>query len=67
MNAVVYWNAQLECMPREQLEQHQLRKLRELLAYLRERSPFYRRKLDAAGITPEEVRRLEDVRRIPTT
>lgn len=64
---VIYWDERLERMPRERLEQHQLEKLRALLTHLNERSPFYRRKLDAAGIAPEDIRGLDDVRRIPTT
>jgi len=64
---VTYWNEQLECMPRARLEQHQLSTLRDQLGYIRERSPFYRRKLDAAGIQPDGVRTLNDVRQIPFT
>lgn len=64
---VVYWREDLECMPRKELEQHQLSKLRDQLNHVSERSPFYRRKLTAAGIRPEEIRTMEDVRRIPFT
>jgi phenylacetate-CoA ligase len=67
MASVFYWNEHLERLPRAELEQHQLARLREQLAHLRERSPFYRRKLDAAGIVPHEVRSAEDVARIPFT
>lgn len=65
--AVFYWNQRLECMPRGQLEQYQLQKLREQLAHVYARSPFYRRKLDAAGIRPDGIRSMDDVRRIPFT
>ena len=65
--SIAYWDERVECMPQPQLLEHQLQQLRERLDYVRERSPFYRRKLDAAGIRPGEVRTLEDVRRIPFT
>ena len=65
--AVFYWNQRQECMPRAQIEQHQVQTLRKQLAYVHERSPFYRRKLDTAGIRPDDVRSIEDVRRIPFT
>ena len=65
--AVFYWNQRQECMPRAQIEQHQLQMLRRQLAYAHERSPFYRRKLNAAGIRPDDIRGIEDVRRIPFT
>ena len=64
---VFYWNQQRECMPRDQLEPYQLQKLREQLAHVCEHSPFYRRKLDAAGIRPGDIRSMDDVRRIPFT
>lgn len=64
---VIYWRQELECMPRQDLEQHQLRKLREQLNHVYERSPFYRRKLREAGIRPDDIRTMEDVRRIPFT
>lgn len=66
-NDVFYWNDRLECTSRPQRERYQLEKLREQLAYIYDRSPFYRRKLDGAGIRPDDVRSMDDVRRIPFT
>jgi len=67
MGDVTYWREELECQPREAIEARQLDLLRERLAYVIERSPFYRRKLAAAGIRPDEIQSLDDVRRIPFT
>jgi phenylacetate-CoA ligase len=64
---VAYFDERVERMPQPQLLEHQLRQLRERLSYVSERSPFYRRKLDAAGIRARNVRTLDDVRRIPFT
>lgn len=64
---VAYFDERVERMPQPQLLEHQLRQLRERLSYVSERSPFYRRKLDAAGIRAGDVRTLDDVRRIPFT
>ena len=64
---VVYWRQDLECMPRTELEQHQLGRLRDQLNHVCERSPFYRRKMSAAGIKPDEIRTMADLRRIPFT
>jgi len=64
---VIYWDKEHETLPRELLERHQLTLLRRQLAHVHARSPFYRRKLDAAGIRPEDVRTMQDVRRIPFT
>ncbi|OGA29401.1 MAG: hypothetical protein A3I01_12845 [Betaproteobacteria bacterium RIFCSPLOWO2_02_FULL_65_24] len=54
-------------MPQPQLREYQLQLMRTRLSYVHERSPFYRRKLDAAGIRPDQVRTLQDVQRIPFT
>lgn len=69
MNAdrATYWDERLECMPRPQLEQYQMAKLRDQLGYIRERSPFYRRKLDAAHVVADEIRSLDAFRRVPFT
>lgn len=61
------WNPLLERLPRDRLEELQLRKFREQLGYAYENSPFYRRKLDEAGVSPKDVRTFEDVRQVPTT
>lgn len=64
---VVYWRQDLECMPRAELEQHQLHKLRDQLKHVSERSPFYRQKLREVDLRPDDIRTMEDVRRIPFT
>ncbi|MBI2371925.1 MAG: phenylacetate--CoA ligase family protein [Deltaproteobacteria bacterium] len=62
-----YWNPKTELMSRPEREALQLRKLQAMVRFAYERSPFYRRKFDAAGVHPEQIRRLEDVRRLPFT
>lgn len=62
-----YWNPKNELMPREDLRRLQTEKLRRLCAYARERSPFHRRKFEEAGFRPEQIRDLDDLRRIPFT
>ena len=64
---ISYWDERLERMPQPQLREYQLQLMRTRLSYVHERSPFYRRKLDAAGIRPDQVRTLQDVQRIPFT
>ncbi len=59
-----YWNPKNETMPRADLERLQLLKLRRLC----ERAatvPFYARLWDAAGFRPDQLRVLDDLRRIP--
>ncbi len=61
------WAPELEACSREQLRAIQEEKLRILVPFLWERAPFYRRKLEAAGLGPGDVRTLEDLRRVPPT
>ena len=53
---------ELETMPRGELEALQLERLQRLVAYLRDRVPLYRERLDEV-----RVRSLEDLRRLPFT
>ncbi len=64
-NAPEYWNPVLETLDPEALRALQLRKFRRVLAWVYERSPMYRRKYEAAGLRPEDVRTWEDVARVP--
>ncbi len=61
------WDAQHECMPRAQLLDLQTERLKNTVARAYAHVPFYRRKLDEAGVRPEDVRSLDDVQRLPFT
>jgi phenylacetate-CoA ligase len=52
-------------MPREALTSLQLRKLRTLLTWAVERSPFWQQKMHAARVRPEQIKSLDDLRRLP--
>ena len=56
-----------ETMPREALGALQLRRLRETLALVYASVPHYRRKFDAAGVTPDDLKTLADIARFPLT
>lgn len=56
-----------ETMTREDLEAVQLRRLRSTIERVYTHVPFYVKKLKAAGITPEDIRSLDDLKRIPFT
>ncbi len=61
------WDPQHEAMPHEQLRALQLERLRTVIQRCYAHVPFYRRKLDDAGVKPDDVRSLDDVRRLPFT
>jgi phenylacetate-CoA ligase len=51
----------------QKLREHQLAGLRWTVAHAYGGSPFYRGRLDAAGVRPAEIRGLEDLARLPFT
>ncbi len=56
-----------ECASREELEALQLSKLQDQVRYTYECVPYYRERMDAAGVGPDGIRTLEDVRLLPFT
>jgi len=64
---IEYWNPQIERMPVEELKDIQGEKLCNLVKYVYEHSPFYRKRFDDAGIRPEDIKSLDDVTKLPFT
>ncbi len=62
-----YWNKTIETMPRKQLRELQLKKLKAQVKHCYDNSPFYQRKFKAAGITPASIKTLEDLQKVPFT
>lgn len=60
-----YWNEELETMPREELEKHQLEDLKEIVKFAYENAPYYKRSFDAAGVKPEDIKQLSDIQKFP--
>ncbi len=51
----------------DRLEELRAKKLRRLVAHAHSSVPYYRRLMDGAGVRPEDIRRVEDLSRIPIT
>jgi phenylacetate-CoA ligase len=63
----MYWQADCECMSREDLELVQLERLQATLSRVARNVPFYRKKFADLNLDPDQVRSLDDVRRLPFT
>ena len=61
------FNIEYETMPREALEAIQLKRLQAVLSHVYATVPFYKKKLDDAGILPGDIKTLKDLERIPFT
>lgn len=62
----MFWQPELETIPRAALEALQSKRLQETVRRL-ERVPFYRGKFLAARLKPEEIKSAADLRRLPFT
>jgi phenylacetate-CoA ligase len=51
----------------EELQQHQLKGLQWTVAHASGGSSFYRQRLDEAGVGPDDIRSLDDIRKLPFT
>lgn len=61
------WNEEYETLPREALEALQLKRLKAQVARVHETVPYYRKKMEDAGVTPDDIRTLADIRLLPFT
>ena len=57
----------VERADRREVEKLQLARLRETVRRAYERVPLYRKRMREAGVKPEDIKSLEDVRRLPFT
>ncbi len=63
----MFFQKDAETMPRAKIREIQLERLRYTVRYCYENVPFYKKKLDDAGVAPDSIKTLDDIRRIPPT
>lgn len=56
-----------EFLPEKELRELQLSRLQAVVKRVYERVPFYRQAMDAKGVKPEDIKSLDDLRRLPFT
>ena len=61
------YSEEYETMPREALEAIQLRRLQTTVARVYNTVPFYKKRFDEVGVKVDDVRSLDDLRRLPFT
>ena len=61
------WDPENECMHVSALRELQLERLRKTVRKLWTRVPYYRQKMQVVGVTPTDIRKLEDIRKLPFT
>ena len=61
------YKPEVECASRERIRAIQLAKLIQQVEYTYARVPWYREKMDAMGVSPSDIKTLDDVRLLPFT
>ncbi len=67
MGSSDYWEPEVETLPRDRLQELQLKRLKNTLADACSTVDLYRKRLDGAGIDPERFDSLDDLEKIPFT
>ena len=60
-----YYQKEIECAPRAQIEAWQDERLAEQVRYVWENVPYYRAKMDAVHVTPDDVKGRQDLYKLP--
>ena len=63
----IIFNPERECMKREDLIAHQGAELCKVVRHVYENVPMYRERMDAAGVKPEDIHGVDDLRKLPFT
>lgn len=63
----MFFQKEAQTMSRSEIEADQLAKLKKLVKYCYDNSPFYHKRFDEAGISPDCIRELKDIEKIPFT
>lgn len=61
------WNERMECASRDEIRAVQLERLKSTVARCYNNVAHYRKKLDEAGVHPDDIKTLDDIRKIPFT
>jgi phenylacetate-CoA ligase len=61
----MYWDEKFETMPLEAMQDFQLKQLQQTVAWVYDRVPFYKNKLVDLGLKPQDIKRLQDLAKLP--
>ena len=62
-----YWNKEIECAPRSEIEALQSYRLSRTIRRVYENVAPYRKKMDEAGVRPEDIKSIADLSKLPFT
>ncbi|MGI6031104.1 MAG: phenylacetate--CoA ligase family protein [Eubacteriales bacterium] len=65
MKMARYWNEEMECMPQEERKKLQSERLVDAVRRVYENVEFYRKRMQEAGVTPDDIHGVEDLHKLP--
>ena len=61
------WKKEIECMQPAELKKLQSDYLKKLIPYIYNNCPVYKKKIDDAGVKPDQIKSIDDIKRLPFT
>ena len=60
-----YYQPEIECAPREEMIRLQNEKLVKQVRHVWDNVPYYRKKMEEKGLTPDDIRSIDDLKKLP--
>ena len=60
-----YYSKEVECAPRSEIRKLQSQRLVEQVRFVWDNVPYYRHKMEEKGVTPEDIKGIEDISKLP--
>ena len=64
---IMIWNESIECMDHDCFCKIQSIRLKKIVDYVYHNTPFYRKKMQEMGITPDDINSIDDIVKLPFT
>jgi phenylacetate-CoA ligase len=61
----MYWDKTIETMEHEQMQQLQVKRLRDVVEHIYRQVPFYRARMQQEGLLPQDIATLADISKLP--
>ena len=61
------WNEKIECATRKEMHSIQSQRLNETVQRIYHAIPYYRKKMQEAGLTPHDIKSVDDLKKLPFT
>lgn len=61
------WNETIECMERDEMRKLQGIRLKRIVERVYHNTPFYRKKMQEMGLTPDDIETIDDIVKLPFT